>query len=291
MLDKYKARFIPGGLMSSLFILLAFAFVFIFVAALAGQILTGGDYHTVSSMKLIQLLQSLGLFFLPPLLFAYFCTNSVTDFLALRYKRPFVSFVFVGLFMLLCVPAINLAGFLNQQIVLPDFLHSLEQWMKTSEQQATVATEKMLGVHSFQSLLFNLFLMALMPALGEELFFRAALLRIFSKRFGAHWAVWITAIIFSAIHLQFYGFLPRMLLGAFFGYLLVWSKSLWLPVVAHFVNNALVVIVFYFRFNGYVLPDFDSVGTGSTLWLGLLSLAFCIGIIPLFYKYLSKPDE
>lgn len=291
MLNNYRAGFIPKGVLSSLFILVGIAFVCILLAAILGQLITGGDYHTVGAMKLIQLLQSVGLFFIPPFLFAYFCSESVSSFLALSHRPPLVFFVLVGLFMLVCVPAINLTAFLNQRVVLPGFLHPLEQWMKMSEQQATAATEKMLGVHSFTALLFNVFLMALLPAIGEELFFRAALLRIFSKRFGIHWAVWITAIIFSAIHMQFYGFLPRMLLGAFFGYLLVWSKSLWVPVVAHFVNNALVVIVFYFRFNNYNLPDFDTLGTGTTCWMGCLSLALCAGMIPVFYRYLQGVEK
>ena len=125
-------------------------------------------------------------------------------------------------------------------------------------------------------LIFNIILIAIIPALGEELFFRGALQGVMKAWKGAKLAIWITAIIFSAIHLQFYGFVPRMLLGAFFGYLLFWSENIWLPIIAHFVNNVLAVIFYYFKFNGYQVPDIDTIGTGNTLWLGIASGALAI---------------
>src|SRR5207344_1198984 len=96
---------------------------------------------------------------------------------------------------------------------------------------------------SVLSLAINLFIIAFLPALGEELFFRGMMQKLFSQLTkNNHLAIIITSIIFSAIHLQFYGFLPRMVLGIFLGYLLVWSGSLWLPILAHFVNNASAVL-------------------------------------------------
>jgi hypothetical protein len=99
---------------------------------------------------------------------------------------------------------------------------------------------------------------------------------IIQEKMNVKFAIWITAIVFSAIHMQFYGFLPRMLLGAFFGYLLFWSENLWLPIAAHFTNNAVAIVFYYLKYNGYKLPDIDTVGTGNTLWLGLISAAFAI---------------
>jgi hypothetical protein len=125
-------------------------------------------------------------------------------------------------------------------------------------------------------LAFNIFLIALIPAFGEELFFRGAVQGIIQEKMNVKFAIWITAIVFSAIHMQFYGFLPRMLLGAFFGYLLFWSENLWLPIAAHFTNNAVAIVFYYLKYNGYKLPDIDTVGTGNTLWLGLISAAFAI---------------
>jgi hypothetical protein len=189
------------------------------------------------------------------------------------------------------IPFINLITSLNQQIALPDFLAPVEAWMKNSEEQAAVLTEKMLNIHSINELLFNIFLIAMIPALGEELFFRATIQKILTQWRNAIWGIWIAAFVFSAIHLQFYGFFPRMLLGAFFGYLLVWSGSLWLPIIAHFTNNAIAVIFYYLKYNGYQVVDIDVIGSGETLWLGVVSGVLTIGGIILIKKNLKLQEK
>ena len=101
------------------------------------------------------------------------------------------------------------------------------------------------------------------------------------KKVNRHLAVWITAFIFSAIHLQFYGFLPRFLLGAALGYLFLFSGSIWASIVAHFINNALAVVLFFLTFNGYLTFDMDALGTQNTWWLGFLSLTL---VCLIFYR-------
>jgi membrane protease YdiL (CAAX protease family) len=94
----------------------------------------------------------------------------------------------------------------------------------------------------------NLIMIAVLPALGEEFIFRGVFQKIFCRLFGSgHIAIWITAFIFSFVHLQFFGFLPRFILGLLFGYLFYWSRTLWLPVIAHFVNNAVPTFIAYFQ--------------------------------------------
>src|SRR5690606_2422366 len=116
-------------------------------------------------------------------------------------------------------------------------------WMKVQELQMEKITEKILQVTSFSGLLLNLLVIAIIPAIGEELLFRGCLQPVFHRwTKNIHIAIWITAIIFSAIHVQFYGFIPRMLMGAVFGYMLYWGRSIWLPIIAHFINNATAVI-------------------------------------------------
>ena len=95
-------------------------------------------------------------------------------------------------------------------------------------------------------------------------------------------AIWLAAFIFSAIHFQFYGFVPRFLLGAFFGYLLVWSGNLWLPVLAHFTNNAVAIVFYYLKNNGFHVFDIDTLGTGNTLWIGYVSGLLTLIMIFLF---------
>jgi len=187
--------------------------------------------------------------------------------------------------MLVAIPFINMLSWLNQQIILPEALSEIEKMMQSSEVQIAEITEKMLNVSTLGALLFNVFLVAVVPALGEELFFRGTIQRLLSDWKGALFAIWITAFVFSAIHMQFYGFLPRMLLGAFLGYLLLWSGSLWLPIIAHFVNNSVAVVFYYLKFNGVKVIDVETIGTDDTLWLGIVS-----GIVCVFLGFLIRKN-
>jgi membrane protease YdiL (CAAX protease family) len=129
--------------------------------------------------------------------------------------------------------------------------------------------------------------MALLPAVAEELTFRGVLQRLFSPKRHAsndlvnqstpHVAIWCTAIIFSAIHMQFYGFVPRMLMGALFGYMLVWTGSLWIPILMHFTNNAMAVLLYFVALRqGWDMEKVDAIGTNDTLWLGVVSMILTI---------------
>jgi membrane protease YdiL (CAAX protease family) len=127
------------------------------------------------------------------------------------------------------------------------------------------------------------------PAIGEEFFFRGGIQNIISDKKNIHVAVWVSAFVFSAIHMQFYGFIPRMLLGGMYGYLLFWSGSLWLPVIAHFVNNGMAVLVYYLRYNGSSMPDPDTLGLGRQWWMAVVS-ALCVGAL-LFFLFKTRKED
>jgi membrane protease YdiL (CAAX protease family) len=253
------------------------------------MILTHGNTSDIQSIRLLQLIQSVAIFLIPPFLFGYLCTDSKpTEYLALHQKPDSLSVRYVILIMLIAIPLINLLSYLNQQMVLPQALAPLEEWMKQSEEEAATLTQQLLETNSIGGLFFNLLLIALIPALGEELFFRGALQNILSRWRGTHAAIWITGFIFSAFHLQFYGFFPRWLLGVFFGYTLVWSGSLWLPVIAHFTNNAVAVIFYYFSKPNAEEMSIDNIGTSSTWWLGIISAILTIYLIFRLKSNISK---
>ena len=99
-------------------------------------------------------------------------------------------------------------------------------------------------------------------------------------------------MLFSAMHMQFFGFFPRMLLGALFGYLLVWTGSLWVPVFAHFFNNASAVIAYYLFQHKVIAINPDQVGTGETgILYGLLSLILTLFLIRRFYRKSNTTDS
>lgn len=272
-----KGLFSQSGIISKILILFGISCFTVVLGAIVMLLVPHADVQDVSYLKTMQLVESVGMFVIPPFILAYFCSENAMVFLHFNKKTNWLHIALVVLFMLMIIPGINLISSLNQQLVLPKAFAGIEVWMKTSEAQAAKLTEQLLNIHSLPALLFNILLIAMIPALGEELFFRGAIQGIFGEKMNIRFAIWISAIVFSAIHLQFYGFFPRLLMGAFFGYLLFWSENLWLPIAAHFTNNAIAVVFYYLKFNGHTLPDIDTIGTGNTLWLGLLSaiLAIC----------------
>ncbi len=243
---------------------------------------------SVDALKWVQLIQTTALFLLPPLLMAFLWTKQPLEWLKLKTEtRDARGYGLWAIFlMLMALPAINLVGYFNQQMSLPAFLEPLEQWMKTAEANAAHLTEQFLSVTTFDGLIINILLMALLPAVSEELTFRGVLQRLFQTKGNevirqkgnrVHIAIWCSAILFSAIHMQFYGFLPRMLMGALFGYALVWTGSLWIPILMHFTNNAMAVFLYFLAIrSGWDMNKVDTIGTNDTLWLGVVSLVLTI---------------
>lgn len=258
-----------------------------------GWLLSDVDKTATSSLKWLQCIQTLSLFLLPALLCAWVWEEKHRPFHWLRMDRM-ISWRVVGLaalVMVCAIPGINLLADLNNRIVLPEGFSSLEQSFRQMEEEAALLTERFMQADNVWVLLINLGLMAVLPALAEEMSFRGVLQQLLSGKVEVssprkistrtHVAIWLTAVIFSAIHMQFYGFIPRMLMGALFGYVFVWTGSLWVPIVMHFVNNGMAVLVYYILSNKGVSIDTnyaDTLGAGTTWWLGIISL-LTVGIL------------
>ena len=189
------------------------------------------DPQNIIILKYFQTVQAIGLFIIPPFILGYLFEGNMLNYLYLNKNFKSSSFLLVVILMFAMSPLVNFIGELNSKMSLPHWMSGLEQWMRNSEDEATKITEAFLNVKTIPGLAFNIFMIALLPALGEEFLFRGLIQKIFTRiTKDAHWGIWISAILFSAMHMQFYGFVPRVLLGALFGYLLVWSGSMWLPV-------------------------------------------------------------
>ncbi len=285
-----KGMYKQNGVFSNLLLLLGTAVFFAIMAIVVWKVIFGASPTEINSVRWLQFAQAIGMFVVPPFVLAYFWSDKPFKYLCLDKKPGLVNVLFVILFMMLVIPFVNLLGEWNQQLRLPHAFAAIEAQMKTSETERGLLAEKLLNVHSLKGLFGNVFLMAFIPALGEELFFRGALQQIFQNRKNAIMAIWFTAFIFSAIHFQFYGFVPRFLLGAFFGYLLVWSGNLWLPILAHFTNNAVAIVFYYLKHNGFHVFDIDTLGTGNTLWMGYASTLLVLIMIALFRTKFRSTD-
>ena len=195
----------------------------------------------IDAVKFIQMLSAIGLFITPTLLYGYLCDFDLN--LNLNFNRQ--SLLLAIAIMLLINPFISFIYEWNKSFNIPD-------WMLVFDDNAEKITNYFLKMNTLGDLFFNLLVIAIIPAMGEELLFRGYLQQKMTQWLGKpHVAIIITAILFSAIHMQFQGFLPRFALGLVLGYLFYWSGSLWLPIIAHLLNNAMAVTFAYPTFSDY----------------------------------------
>ena len=285
-----------SNVITKIVVWLGLIFVMFSLTVLVIALITQGkQLSNINTLKWIQLLQTITLFLLPSLILAYLCAKAPWNWLQLDNKVNWKVLLWAIGIMLVALPAINLMSHWNQQMVLPIWLSGVEEWMKAKEAEAEWLTKQFLSVTTISGLLVNLLLMAVLPALSEEITFRGVLQRLLSPKnsslnsqlstLNSHLSIWLTAIIFSAIHMQFYGFVPRMLMGALFGYMLVWTGSLWVPMLMHFVNNGMAVLLYFIANRAHWDMDkVDAIGTGNTLWLGIVSLVLTVVGIYMFRR-------
>lgn len=194
-------------------------------------------------MRISQFFGSVGTFMVPALLFAYCSNGNFFSYNKLNKKPNYRMMDIVIVMSLAILPLVlGLAEWFDG-LHLPDSMYRIEKWMRTMEEQNQEIIMLMCKDTRISIFLLNIVLMAIIPALGEELLFRGTLQPFLHQWIrNPHVAIWITAFIFSAIHFQISGFISRMLLGAYLGYLVYWSGSIWLPILAHFMHNSMSLI-------------------------------------------------
>jgi uncharacterized protein len=220
--------------------------------------LMSGDRKYLPALRIILTFTQFGAFLAPPLLLALTERTSLKKFYG--FKTPHLGLMgFTIIIMMVAMPLMEWVTILNQNMTFPSYLKSVEKWMRAKEDETMTTTLILLKMQNIKDLLMNLFMIALVPGIAEELMFRGGIQRSLGRIFSnPHVAIWVAAAIFSAIHVQFYGFVPRLLLGAGFGYLYFWSGSLWYSMFAHFLNNAYAVgVAYYMQKNNMPLDEVD----------------------------------
>ncbi|AWV99272.1 CPBP family intramembrane glutamic endopeptidase [Arcticibacterium luteifluviistationis] len=177
---------------------------------------------------------------------------------------------------------------INEGMVFPEALAGLESFFKDMEDSLAEVTTFLTTFDSFIKMLAGLIVIAVVAGVGEELIFRGLIQRKLYKGLNnPHLAIWVAAFIFSAIHMQFYGFLPRLMLGALFGYFYFWTGNIWVPIVAHIFNNGFAVVMFYLSHTGVISTDLEELET-FPMPAVIASLVLTGGLIWFFRK---KTDE
>ncbi len=210
-----------------------------------------------------------------------------------RYKTPAFVFLVVIVLAIVAFPAVWVTGALNGIIEFPEALKGIEIWMREQENNAQTLTLFMTDFSSPLQAVLGFVVVAFIAGLAEEVFFRGVVQPIFQNiTKNKHAAIWITAIIFSTIHFQFYGFIPRMLLGALFGYLYVYTNNIAVPIWAHILNNGLTLIMFLFIDRELLnAPKIEGSDFITMVPLGILSLLLCIGLLRFIKKTMNKEVE
>ena len=243
------------------------------------------DPKSLPLLKYFQVTQSFGLFIIPAVLAGYLFEGSSWSYLKAKTTGGGSIYLIVFLMMFISLPFINWMVDINEMMKLPAFMKGVEDWMKSAEEQAGRVTETFLAGKSFGNFLFNIFMIGILPAVGEEFIFRGLLQRLFKDLLkNIHVAIFLTGFLFGVMHMQFYGLLPRMILGMILGYLFYWSGSIWVPVFAHFINNSGAIVVSYLANLGLISQKYQNFGSTHNILLIMLSLLMTIACLLMVYR-------
>jgi len=222
-------------------------------------------------------------FIIPSLFFSFFLFRKQWAHFLKLHKSPHFQNVVLGILIILAAfPLAQFSFWLNKQIPLPS-------WANTMEERTSSMISNLLIVNAPYELFLNILIIALIPAIGEEFIFRGIIQqkceKIFNNKIAA---IWFAAIIFSAIHLQFQGFIPRVLLGALLGYLFYWTNNLWIPIIAHFANNATQILMQYLYQEKLSKIDLDQIET-FPIGVTIISIIFVVTLGYFIQK--NNPQE
>jgi len=224
--------------------------------------------EVILALKITQLFSAIGTFLLPPLIAAYLFSDNVADYIGAS-KKISVPQIILAIILLLCIqPFVNWMSMVNQGIKMPDWI---ENMLNSPGGSAQKIGEALMKGNSMMELLLSLVIISIIPAISEELIFRGVIQKLFiDLSRNKHFGIILTAILFSAMHMDIAGFLPRFALGAILGYMYLWSGSIYLSIVAHFTNNLLAFLMELGQKNNMLSFNSDHLGIvqGQEMVLG-----------------------
>lgn len=244
----------------------------LFIAAVLSTIIMMRG-QTATTLRIATLINDIIMFVMPPVICAVIYSYRPAEYLRVASAPGLTPLILAVGTMICSIPMMNMIIEWNEGLSLPSSLAAMESWMREAEQRAGDTVNTLMGGSSAGSLILSILIVGVLAGFSEELFFRGGIQRLLvSGRVNPHVAIWVTAFLFSAIHLQFFGFFPRLLLGAFFGYLLYWTKNLWVPIVCHILNNSIVATVTWMTARGSATSGgLNEIGTAVSahqlLWV------------------------
>lgn len=238
--------------------------------------------------RVVQCISAIVGLLLPAIVTAFVLNRKPARLLGFSQRINWKQAGLVCAIMLTAMFALGFFSYINNHIPISE---SLKQQFDKMEAENIRQTEAILGLNNIQDYLISLFIIGFLPALCEEALFRGGLQNFLTRSTMKPWlSVIVVSILFSALHFSFYGFLPRLFLGIMLGALYHYSGSIWLSIIAHFFNNALVVtLVYQQKQNGKSIAD--AMDGGNSSWYGVLALPVVITLLILFKRIAAKPKE
>ena len=246
-----------------------------------------GDGFTAKGMRIFAIVQDLLVFILPAVVAAFVATRLPASLLTVNVRPRLFPIIMAIIVMLTSLPAMELLIEWNNNLHLPESMSGLEESLRNMEDSASTGISALSGGNTVGDLIMGILIIGILTGIAEELFFRGALQNLFMTmpKVKKHFAIWAAAFIFSFMHFQFFGFVPRLLLGAYFGYLIWWTGSVWVPVIAHAFNNSLVVLLSWIAARSGVAESVENaaaINLGTDWYTITLSVAVtALGLIVL----------
>lgn len=284
---------------------LAGVLVFSILGILAATFIMGGEAFSVLSqadfnnpnyiaiMKLLQAMSHLGMFIVPALLMSKLISGSYVKYFQPAKIPPMPAWGLVFLLIYLLQPFISFIAEWNASMTLPEGLSQLEAWMKTMEDSAAAATMAFMSDNTLEGLIVNLLVMAIIPAIGEELVFRGIVQQALQRWLkNAFWAIFVTSCVFSLFHMQFYGFVPRLILGLALGFVFYKSGNIWLASFVHFLNNGTAVLAIWLAENNLIAATPENIEESHfPLYVVIVSTILSLLTLYLFNRFMNKNAE
>lgn len=233
---------------------------------------------TITYLKFIQVFAQVGML-MGSLLFIFLAYGQIASYIGADKSPQFKSILLVTAIIFLALPVMNYLSLINEQIHLPASWKTIELWFQLQEKNNNILIEAFLKVDGISGLVINILMIALFTAIVEEIAFRGVLQNTLYSLFkNKHIAIIVTALSFACIHFQFYKLIPMVLIALLLGYIYDWSKSIWLSITLHFINNATTVIVVYFYNKGLVSDIFDVFGKRPQDTLAVITSTIIISL-------------
>ena len=247
----------------------------------SNQVFDPSNSQMMDAMKTMQLFNAIGTFVVPPLVFLHLRGQSFSNYLKLEKSLSGIIVAKVFVLAIAMIPLANYLGSINEAIPFPEFLN----FLKVAEEQTLLLTQQFLIMDSIWDLGIMILIMGVVASVGEELLFRGILQNLFQNwSKSKHLAAWLTALFFSVIHMQYHAVLPRFFLGAFIGYVYLYSGNLRSAIYLHFFYNTSLVVLAFLIQHEYVSSSLESFGTVSIS----IAISAVILLFSISYKWFNN---